>query len=57
LRNVDNAHVVAPDQLNTYDVIVSDQVLFTKAALEAFLEGTPKGKSVKSVARQSEVEA
>jgi large subunit ribosomal protein L4 len=57
LRNVDNAHVVAPDQLNTYDVIVSDQVLFTKAALEAFLEGTPKGKSIKSVARQSEVEA
>lgn len=56
LRNVDNAHVVAPDQLNTYDVIVSDQVLFTKAALEAFLAGTPKGKSVKSVARQSEVE-
>ena len=41
LRNVDNAHVVAPDQLNTYDVIVSDQVLFTKAALEAFLEGNP----------------
>ena len=57
LRNVDNAHVVAPDQLNTYDVIVSDQVLFTKAALEAFLEGNPKGKSIKSVARQSEVEA
>ena len=57
LRNVDNAHVVAPDQLNTYDVIVSDQVLFTKAALEAFLAGPPKGKGIKSVARQSEVEA
>ena len=57
LRNVDNAHVVAPDQLNTYDVIVSDQVLFTKAALAAFVAGAPKGKGIKSVARQSEVDA
>lgn len=56
LRNVINTHVVAPDQLNTYDVIVSDQVVFTKRALEIFLAGTPKGKSVKVVASESEVE-
>ena len=49
--------MLSPDQLNTYDVIVSDQVLFTKAALDAFLAGTPKGKAVKAVASESEVEA
>ena len=57
LRNVPTVHVVAPDQLNTYDVLVSDQVLFSKAGLDAFLEGNPKGKSVKAVATESEVEA
>lgn len=57
LRNVPNAHVLSPDQLNTYDVLVSDQVLFTKAALETFTAGAPTGKSVKAVAAESEVEA
>jgi len=57
LRNVPTVHLVAPDQLNTYDVLVSDQVLFTKAGLDTFLGGTPKGKSVKAVAAESEVEA
>ncbi len=57
LRNVPDTHVLSPDQLNTYDVLVSDQVLFTKAALETFTAGAPKGKSVKAVAAESEVEA
>ena len=57
LRNVPNTHVLSPDQLNTYDVLVSDQVLFTQPALEAFMAGAPKGKSVKAVAAESEVEA
>lgn len=57
LRNVPDTHVLRPDQLNTYDVLVSDQVLFTKAALETFTAGAPKGKSVKAVAAESEVEA
>jgi large subunit ribosomal protein L4 len=39
LRNVASVHVLAADQLNTYDVVVSDQVVFTKAALESFLAG------------------
>lgn len=37
LRNVPEVHVIAPDQLNTYDVLVSDDVVFTKAALEEFV--------------------
>jgi large subunit ribosomal protein L4 len=57
LRNVPNTHVLSPDQLNTYDVLVSDQVLFTKAALDTFMAGAPTGKSVKAVAAESEVEA
>ncbi len=31
--------MLAADQLNTYDVVVSDQVVFTRAALESFLAG------------------
>jgi large subunit ribosomal protein L4 len=39
LRNLPNVHLLAPDQLNTYDVLVNDVVLFTSASLEAFLAG------------------
>ena len=42
LRNVEPVHVIAPDQLNTYDVLVSDDVVFTEGALTAFLgRGAP----------------
>jgi large subunit ribosomal protein L4 len=48
LRNVDPVHLIAPDQLNTYDVLVSDDVVFTEGALAAFLNkpGTPEGKAL-----------
>ena len=54
LRNVPTAHVLYVDQLNTYDVLCSDQVVFTSAALDAFLAGPATGKSVKAVATESE---
>ena len=54
LRNVPAVHLIYVDQLNTYDVLVSDQVIFTSAALDAFLAGPVKGKSVKAVATESE---
>lgn len=57
LRNVPTVHVLSPDQLNTYDVLVCDQVLFTKAALENFLAGPATGKAVKATAKESEVQA
>ncbi|MGQ0844846.1 MAG: 50S ribosomal protein L4 [Sporichthyaceae bacterium] len=38
VRNVPGVHVIAPDQLNTYDVLVNDDIVFTQAALAAFLE-------------------
>lgn len=37
VRNIPGVHVVTPDQLNAYDVIVSDDVVFTKAAYDAFV--------------------
>ncbi|MHB1066240.1 MAG: 50S ribosomal protein L4 [Candidatus Nanopelagicales bacterium] len=54
LRNVPAVHLLFVDQLNTYDVLVSDQVVFTRAALDAFLAGPASGKSVKAVATESE---
>jgi len=38
LRNVPAVHLLSEDQLNTYDVLVSDYVVFTEAALSAFVE-------------------
>ncbi|WP_127842557.1 50S ribosomal protein L4 [Actinomyces wuliandei] len=37
LRNVPEVHVLWADQLNTYDVLNSDDVVFTEPALDAFL--------------------
>jgi large subunit ribosomal protein L4 len=37
VRNLEGVHVLAADQLNTYDVLCSDDVVFTKAGLEAFI--------------------
>ncbi len=54
LRNVDRVHLLVPDQLNTYDVLVSDDVVFTRGALEAFLAGPTRGKGAKAVATESE---
>ncbi len=48
LRNAPTVHLIAPGQLNTYDVLVSDDVVFTEGALQSFLAGTPKGKSAKA---------
>jgi large subunit ribosomal protein L4 len=38
LRNVSHVHLLAQDQLNTYDVLDSDYVVFTQAAFSAFVE-------------------
>jgi large subunit ribosomal protein L4 len=39
LRNLPSVHVLSPDQLNTYDVLVNDEVVFTADALQAFVAG------------------
>jgi large subunit ribosomal protein L4 len=55
LRNVPTVHLLEPGQLNTYDVLISDDVVFTQSALESFLAGSPKGKSAKGAASSVEV--
>jgi large subunit ribosomal protein L4 len=55
LRNLSTVHVLEPGQLNTYDVLVSDDVVFTQGALDAFLAGPARGKSAKAAARSDEV--
>jgi len=55
LRNVPSIHWLEVGQLNTYDVLISDDVVFTKAALDAFVAGPITGKSVKAVASESEI--
>ena len=57
LRNVPTVHAIAVDQLNTYDVLVNDKVVFTSAALAAFVAGPASGKSAKAVATESEAAA
>ncbi|MCD4525651.1 MULTISPECIES: 50S ribosomal protein L4 [unclassified Nocardioides] len=37
LRNAPQVHLVAVDQLNTYDVLASDDVVFTKGAYDALV--------------------
>lgn len=37
VRNLPGVHILAPDQLNTYDVLRSDDLVFTKAAYDAFV--------------------
>jgi large subunit ribosomal protein L4 len=55
LRNVPSVHLLWADQLNTYDVLCSDDVVFTADALEAFLAGPSRGKGAKAVATEAEV--
>ena len=57
LRNLGDVAIVAPDQLNTYDVLISDHLVFTQGAYETFVAGPAKGKGAKAVATESEVEA
>ncbi|MDQ8704376.1 50S ribosomal protein L4 [Streptomyces sp. LHD-70] len=38
-RNLPQVHILEPGQLNTYDVLVSDDVVFTKAAFDSFVAG------------------
>ncbi len=54
LRNAPEVHIVAVDQLNTYDVLASDDVVFTQGSYDAFVAGAPRAKAGKAVATESE---
>jgi large subunit ribosomal protein L4 len=42
VRNLQNVHVLVADQLNTYDVLCADDIVFTQAAFDAFVAGPVK---------------
>ncbi len=52
LRNAADVHLIAVDQLNTYDVLCADDVIFTQAAFERFV--TERAPSAKATASESE---
>ncbi|MCZ2827986.1 50S ribosomal protein L4 [Modestobacter sp. VKM Ac-2986] len=43
LRNVPQVHLIEAGQLNTYDVLVADEVVFTETALAEFVSGPARG--------------
>jgi large subunit ribosomal protein L4 len=56
VRNLAEVHVLTVDQLNTYDVLVNDDIVFTRDAFDALIAGPARGRSAKAVASSSEVE-
>ena len=42
VRNLPEIHVLFADQLNAYDVVTSDDIVFTKAAFDSFVESRSK---------------
>jgi large subunit ribosomal protein L4 len=55
LRNEDKLHLIRFDQLNAYDVVVADDVVFSKKAISEFVAGPAKGKSATAIGRESEL--
>ena len=49
VRNLEAVHVLDFSQLNAYDVLVSDDIVFTKAAFEAFVASKSKVASKEEV--------
>jgi len=56
LRNAATVHALAVDQLNAYDVLCADDIVFTSSALEVFLAGPANGKGALAVASDSEAD-
>ena len=44
LRNAPQVHLIEAGQLNTYDVLVADEVVFTETALAEYVAGRTKGE-------------
>jgi len=44
LRNEPSVHVLVSDQLNTYDVLINDDVVFTQAAYDEFIARASRKK-------------
>jgi large subunit ribosomal protein L4 len=56
VRNLADVHVLVSDQLNTYDVLCADDVVFTRGALDAFVAGPARGKGATAVGTAADEE-
>ena len=56
LRNAPGVHIVAVDQLNTYDVLASDDVVFTQGSYDAFVAHATKSGTTASAESADETE-
>ena len=52
LRNVGGMHLLVEDQLNTYDVLCADEVVFTEGALQTYVNRATGGSSTETTADQ-----
>jgi large subunit ribosomal protein L4 len=43
VRNLPGVHVLSPDQLNTYDVLHADDVVFSVEALNSYISAASRG--------------
>ncbi|MBA2694772.1 MAG: 50S ribosomal protein L4 [Actinobacteria bacterium] len=48
LRNLAQVHLLFVDQLNTYDVLCADDLVFTESALSALIDGTSRTRSART---------
>jgi large subunit ribosomal protein L4 len=56
VRNIQSVHVLPFDQLNAYDVLVSDDIVFTKGAFDGFVSSKSDAKATATaVAAESDV--
>ncbi|MFZ1362918.1 MAG: 50S ribosomal protein L4 [Candidatus Nanopelagicales bacterium] len=54
VRNIEGVHILAPEQLNSYDVLVNDDVVFTADALETFVNRAGVAKAKKTDEKDGE---
>ncbi len=56
VRNLENVHVLVADQLNTYDVLCAEDIVFTQAAFDAFVAGPVKADAKAAKTAEAPVE-
>ena len=54
VRNVQSVHVLPHDQLNAYDVLVSDDIIFTQGAFAAFVAAKTASNDQNAAAAKTE---
>jgi large subunit ribosomal protein L4 len=57
VRNLKHVHVLFADQLNAYDAVVSDDIVFTKGAFESFVASRAPKQDGAGVASKKNEEA